>query len=138
MIKQRLATDCGIATLANAVNISYKESLQLYNQKNTGITIQETCAVLHMLNIDHKYIPCEGFPQVSGISDAITIHSSFIFEHKKQAILQVLTKSGLIHQVYFDGKNIIDPSPNANNMRVEDYSCVVDAVVVKIGGSDGS
>lgn len=46
------------------------------------------------------------------------------------AILQVLTPSGVLHQVWFDGKNIHDPSPSVNGPRsVSEYECV-DAVIL--------
>lgn len=51
MIKLRLATDCGIATLANAVNITYTQALQRYNQKNKGITCRWEKLFSHLAKV---------------------------------------------------------------------------------------
>lgn len=133
MIKQRSATDCGIATLANALKITYEQSLHLYNRKsptdNPGVAIQETCAALYKAGYNPTYIPLSGFPKISGLASATIISTSRL--PQKPAILQVLTTSGMIHQVYFDGKNIHDPSPSAPAIRkIEDYPAIVDCVFV--------
>ena len=133
MIKQRSATDCGIATLANALSITYEKALELYNRKsptdNPGVAIQETCAALYKAGYNPVYIPLSGFPKISGLSSATIISTSRL--PKAPAILQVLTENGMIHQVYFDGKNIHDPSPSAPAIRsIEDYPDIIDCVFV--------
>lgn len=128
MVKQRLSTDCGIATLANALSISYEQAEAAYGkQRDPGVSIQETCAVLHELGYLPVYLPLSGFEQLSGIRNAKTITPTAL---QAPAILQVVS-NGVLHQVFFDGKQIIDPSPKAPNpRRLEDYSAVVDCVFV--------
>lgn len=135
MIKQRSSTDCGIATLANALSITYEQALQLYNRNsptdNPGVTMQETCAALYKAGYNPIYIPLSGFPRASGMPESITIPTHTIIQSKKPAILQVTTISGLIHQVYFDGKDIYDPSPRyPSPLSISDYPSVVDCVFV--------
>jgi hypothetical protein len=127
-IEQRLATDCGIATLANAVNITYEQAHAIYGaDRAPGVSIQETCAALYELGYIPVYIPLTGFAQLSGISGAKTQNPEIL---KSPAILQVLSNN-VLHQVFFDGKSIIDPSPKCPNpTQIGDYECVVDAVFV--------
>lgn len=128
MVKQRLATDCGIATLANALSISYEQAQQAYGaNRDPGVSIQETCAVLHELGYLPVYLPLSGFEQLSGIRNAKTASPKAL---QAPAIVQVVS-NGVLHQVFFDGKHVIDPSPKAPNPRqLEDYSAVVDCVFV--------
>jgi len=127
-VKQRLATDCGIATLANAVGITYEQAHAAYGDNRApGVCIQETCAVLLELGYLPVYVPLPGFVKASGLSTAKTAAFSVL---KSPAILQVLS-NGVIHQVFFDGKQVIDPSPKApesNSIFV--YQSVIDAVFV--------
>lgn len=127
-VEQRKATDCGIATLANALQITYEQAEAAYGkQRDPGVSIQETCAVLHELGYLPVYLPLTGFEQLSGIRNAKTITPTAL---QAPAILQVVS-NGVLHQVFFDGKQIIDPSPKAPNPRqLEDYSAVVDCVFV--------
>lgn len=127
-VEQRKATDCGIATLANAIGITYEQAQQAYGtQRDPGVSIQETCAVLHELGYLPVYLPLTGFEQLSGIRNAKTASPKAM---NAPAIVQVIS-NGVLHQVFFDGKQIIDPSPKAPNpRRLEDYSAVVDCVFV--------
>ncbi len=128
MVKQRLSTDCGIATLANALQISYEQAQEAYgNNRDPGVSIQETCAVLHELGYLPVYLPLSGFEQLSGIRNAKTASPKAL---NAPAILQVVS-NGILHQVFFDGKQIIDPSPKAPGPRsLGDYQAVVDCVFV--------
>ena len=128
VVKQRLATDCGIATLANALEITYEQAQQAYGQDRApGVSIQETCAVLHELGYLPVYLPLTGFEQLSGIRNAKTASPKAL---QAPAIVQVIS-NGVLHQVFFDGKHVIDPSPKAPGpRRLEDYSAVVDCVFV--------
>lgn len=127
-VEQRLSTDCGIATLANALQITYEQAQQAYGaNRDPGVSIQETCAVLHELGYLPVYLPLTGFEQLSGIRNAKTASPKSL---QAPAIVQVVS-NGVLHQVFFDGKQIIDPSPKATNpRRIEDYSAVVDCVFV--------
>nr|WP_322941803.1 hypothetical protein [Pseudomonas sp. s4] len=127
-VEQRKATDCGIATLANALQISYEQAESAYGkQRDPGVSIQETCAVLHELGYLPVYLPLSGFEQLSGIRNAKTITPSAL---NAPAIVQVVS-NGVLHQVFFDGKQVIDPSPKSPGPRsLGDYQAVVDCVFV--------
>lgn len=131
MISQRTPFDCGIATLANALGITYEQSLALYGQdkQHNGVTIQHTASILFSLGYAPVYTAFPGFVKASGISMS-TASPEILETLGHPAILQVLTQSGLVHQVFFDGKNILDPSPSVDGPRsVSDYECV-DAVIL--------
>ena len=133
MIKQRTPFDCGIATLANALGITYEQSLDHYgtDKQRNGVTIQHTACILFGLGYAPVYIALPGFVKASGIS--MRAASPEILEHLGHpAILQVLTPCGLIHQVFFDGNQIHDPSPSTTGPRsVSDYVCVDAVFVIK-------
>lgn len=131
MISQRTPFDCGIATLANALDITYEQSLDLYgtDKQRNGVTIQHTASILFSLGYAPVYTAFPGFVQASGISMS-TASPDILETLSHPAILQVLTQSGLVHQVFFDGKNILDPSPSVDCPRsVSEYECV-DAVII--------
>ncbi len=144
MIKQRSWGDCGIATLINAVSDNrftyfngpggYERLVELFEGRNSGITIQEVSATLFFCGFTPLYLPLSGFRTESGISNAHVIHTEIMDYAMKgeKAVLQVKTKSGLLHLVYFDGRNIWDPSPNSGEHPVlSDYESIVDAVFFK-------
>ncbi|WP_054890305.1 hypothetical protein [Pseudomonas sp. NBRC 111129] len=131
MIKQRTPFDCGIATLANALGITYEQSLDHYgaDKQRSGVTIQHTASILFNLGYAPVYTAFPGFVKASGI-DMSTAHPDILERLGHPAILQVLTPSGVLHQVFFDGKNIHDPSPSVEGLRsVSEYECV-DAVIL--------
>ena len=131
MINQRTPFDCGIATLANALGITYEQSLDLYgkDKQRNGVTIQHTASILFSLGYAPVYTAFPGFVKASGISMS-TASPEILETLGHPAILQVLTPSGVVHQVWFDGKNILDPSPSVDCPRsVSEYECV-DAVIL--------
>lgn len=135
MIKQRTHFDCGTATLANALGITYEQSLDHYGheKKYNGVTIQNTASILFRLGYAPVYTAFPGFVKASGISMS-TASPDILESLGHPAILQVLTQSGLVHQVWFDGKNIHDPSPSVNGLRdVNEYECVDAVFVIKQG-----
>lgn len=126
MISQRTRFDCGIATLANALGITYEQSLDLYGQdkQHNGVAIQHTASILFSLGYAPVYTSFPGFVKASGI-DMATATPDILERFGNPAILQVLTPSGVLHQVFFDGKNILDPSPSVDGPRcVSEYECV--------------
>lgn len=130
MIKQRTHFDCGIATLANALGITYEQSLDHYGheKQHNGVTIQNTASILFSLGYAPVYTALPGFVKASGI-DMSTASPDILESLGHPAILQVLTPGGTVHQVFFDGKQIHDPSPSINSPRsVSEYECV-DAVI---------
>lgn len=131
MIKQRTPFDCGIATLANALSVSYDHALELYgnDKQRSGVTIQHTASILFGLGYAPVYTTFPGFVKASGI-EMSTANPDILERFGNPAILQVLTPSGVLHQVFFDGKNIHDPSPSVEGPRsVSEYECV-DAVIL--------
>ncbi|MNP29476.1 hypothetical protein D3C76_1225030 [compost metagenome] len=75
------------------------------------------------------YTAFPGFTKASGI-DMSTANPAILELLGHPAILQVLTPSGIVHQVFFDGKNIHDPSPSVAGPRsISEYECV-DAVIL--------
>lgn len=133
MIKQRTPFDCGIATLANALGITYEQSLDLYGQdkQHNGVTIQNTASILFSQGYSPVYTAFPGFVKASGISMS-TASPDILETIGNPAILQVLTASGVLHQVWFDGKNIHDPAPSVNGPRsVSEYECVDAVFVIK-------
>lgn len=133
MISQRTPFDCGIATLANALDITYEQSLALYGQdkKHNGVTIQNTASILFGLGYAPVYTTFPGFVKASGISMS-TASPDVLETLGHPAILQVLTPSGVVHQVFFDGKNILDPAPSVNGARsASEYECVDAVFVIK-------
>lgn len=135
MIKQRTPFDCGIATLANALGITYEQSIDLYGQdkQRNGVTIQQTASILFALGYAPVYTALPGFVKASGISMS-TASSEILEALGHPAILQVLTPSGVVHQVFFDGKNILDPAPSVDGLRsVSEYVCVDAVFVIKQG-----
>ena len=133
MIKQRTPFDCGIATLANALSVSYDHALELYgnDKQRSGVTIQHTASILFGLGYAPVYIALPGFVKASGI--AMSTASPDVLETLGHpAILQVLTPGGTVHQVFFDGNQIHDPSPSTTSPRsVSDYVCVDAVFVIK-------
>ena len=135
MIKQRTSFDCGVATLANTLAISYEHALELYgaDKQRNGVSIQQTASILFSLGYAPVYIPFPGFSKASGITMG-TASPEILEIFGDPAILQVLTASGLVHQVLFDGKNIHDPSPSVDAPRtLSDYQCVDALFVIKQG-----
>lgn len=131
-IKQKRSTDCGIATLANALNITYQDALNLYgaDRATYGVTIQETAAILFSLGYTTQYIPLTGFNEATGLSIQ-TISPEILDDLGQKAIVQIMTSQKIIHQVFFDGKNIIDPSPKVIGPQpLSAYDCYVDALFV--------
>lgn len=135
MIKQRTPFDCGIATLANALGITYEQSLNHYghDKQCSGVTIQHTASILFSMGYAPVYTAFPGFIKASGI-DMSTANPDILERLGHPAILQILTPSGVLHQVFFDGKKIHDPSPSVTGLRsVSEYVCVDAVFVIKQG-----
>ena len=135
MISQRTPFDCGIATLANALEITYEQSLDLYgaDKQRNGVTIQHTASILFDLGYAPVYTAFPGFVKASGI-EMSTSNPDILEQFGNPAILQVLTPSGTVHQVFFDGKQIHDPSPSIETAcSVREYECVDAVFVIKQG-----
>lgn len=138
MIKQRSWGDCGVAALANSIRFSpsYEAALEMLGGRDCGITMQEICSAIYDKgNALPLYLPLDGFGAEANISNART--SDFketlgkfkAHNGNKRAILQVKTKSGMLHFIYFDGENIHDPSPSAPpSPDFSNYESVIDGV----------
>lgn len=133
MVKQRTPFDCGIATLTNALSTTYEQSLDLYghDKQRNGVTIQHTASILFSLGYAPVYTAFPGFTKASGI-EMSAANPDILERLGHPAILQVLTPSGVLHQVWFDGKKIHDPSPSVDGLRsVSEYECVDAVFVIK-------
>ncbi|MGR6496926.1 hypothetical protein IYR97_07965 [Pseudomonas fulva] len=149
MIKQRSWGDCGVAALANSIRFSpsYEVALEMLGGRDCGITMQEICsAIYEKRDAIPLYLPLDGFGAEANISNAKTsdfkgiLRKSIIHGEDRRAILQVKTKSGMLHFIYFDGKKIHDPSPSApDKLDFSNYESVIDGVflldVYHTGGS---
>ncbi len=146
MIKQRSWCDCGIATLANAAAdngveyfkapFGYELMAEHFSERNRGMSIQEVSSFLYSLGFRPMYLSFDGFKDASGIKESFVIDNEArdcLFERGEKAILQVKTKSGMLHLVYFDGRTVWDPSPNSDALvqKLEDYEAIVDGVFFK-------
>lgn len=142
MIKQRSWGDCGVATLLNALidnGVSefsgpdgYDKMVDLLG-RDSGITIQEVCAVLYTNGLVPVYLPLDGFAAESGIHSAFTIDQSTLTPgiDQPKCIVQVKTKSGLLHMLYCDGEHALDPAVNVSEPQyLGDYESIVDAVFI--------
>lgn len=117
LIQQRTDFDCGACALAMATRKSYHDILSDIGEQaqNIGMTANET--VLYLWRIGHKptYFMTEEAvsecdPQalqrvnISHIDIATTL-----IEQKKRAILTVMTPTGGLHAVFFDGIEVLCP-----------------------------
>lgn len=138
MIKQRSWGDCGVAALANSIRFfpSYEEALEMLGGRDCGITMQELCSAIYERgHAIPMYLPLAGFGSEANISNAKTssleeiLRKSKVYSDNRRAILQVKTKSGILHFIYYDGKSIYDPSPSApDNPDLSYYESVIDGV----------
>lgn len=138
MIKQRSWGDCGVAALANSIILfpSYEAALEMLGGRDCGITMQEICsAIFEKGDSIPLYLPLDGFGAEANISNARTsdfeeiLRKSKAHNENRRAILQVKTKHGMLHFIYFDGKNIHDPSPSApETPDFSNYESVIDGV----------
>jgi hypothetical protein len=113
----------------------FGDSLELYghDKQHNGVTIQHTASILFGLGYAPVYIAFPGFVKASGISMS-TASPDVLETLGHPAVLQVLTPGGTVHQVFFDGKNIHDPSPSVEGLRnVSEYECVDCLFVIKQG-----
>lgn len=143
MIKQKTAGDCGVAALANAITMHYNtnepsprlfeieyEAIERKLGRNSGITIQEVCAVIFDNGYLPVYVPFLGFHRESGVHGTAYQEAGEVLTRGQTAILQVKTASGLLHFVYFDGKVIHDPSVSVEGVKCVDDYTLVDAVLI--------
>ena len=118
MISQRTPFDCGIATLANALDITYEQSLDLYgtDKQRNGVTIQHTASILFDLGYAPVYTAFPGFVKASGI-EMTTANPAILETLGHPAILQVLTPSGVLHQVCLTAKTSTTQAPQSSALE---------------------
>jgi hypothetical protein len=116
MINQRTIYDCGICSLAMALDKPYEAITSRWPNKvdGIGVTAQETVKFL-VLN---KYKPVliqtrEAIAEVDHQAPKQNLFSAFELKQLcecTQSILTVRTSYGELHAVFWDGKQIHDPS----------------------------
>lgn len=134
MIKQKTLTDCGVASLANALNIKYEQALQCFGPQADlrGTTAADTCNALLTLGLSPVYATFPDFYrhlQTTGNPCSIDV------VRDRPAILTILSRNGYnLHAVYWDGQQAHDPDPKSQNPRDLDSMVILEAVFVSKSG----
>lgn len=134
MITQRTQTDCGVASLANALGITYEQALACFGPQADllGTTAADTCNALLTLGFSPVYATFPAFYQhlqITGNPCSPEVVRSC------PAILTILSRSGHgLHAVYWDGHQAHDPDPNFPNPRKLEDLVILEAVFVRKNG----
>lgn len=134
MIKQRTPTDCGVASLANALKLTYEQALACFGPQADlrGTTAADTCNALISLGLQPSYATFPAFYQhlqTTGNPCSPEIVRSC------PAILTVLSRNGhSLHAVYWDGHQAHDPDPKFPNPRALEDLVILEAVFVSKNG----
>lgn len=134
MIKQRTKTDCGIASLANALSIKYEQALQCFGPQADllGTTAADTCNALITLGLNPAYATFQAFYQHLGITGN---PCNLDVVRDRPAILTILSRTGYnLHAVYWDGRQAHDPDPKALQPLDLDSMVILEAVFVSKTG----
>lgn len=130
MITQRTQTDCGIASLANALGITYEQALTCFGLQADlrGTTAADTCNALISLGLSPVYATFPDFYQhlqTTGNPCNIDV------VRDRPAILTILSRNGYnLHAVYWDGQQAHDPDPKALKSRELHEMVILEAVFV--------
>lgn len=130
MITQRTPTDCGIASLANALGITYEQALTCFGPQADlrGTTAADTCNALISLGLSPVYAT---FPDFYQHLQTTGNPCSLDVVRDRPAILTILSRSGYnLHAVYWDGQQAHDPDPKALQPRDLDSMVILEAVFV--------
>ncbi len=134
MIIQRTQTDCGVASLANALNLTYEQALECFGPQADlrGTTAADTCNALLALGLNPVYATFPAFYQhlqTTGNPCNPEIVRSC------PAILTVLSRNGhSLHAIYWDGHKAHDPDPNYPQPRKLEDLVILEAVFVSKNG----
>lgn len=134
MIAQRTYYDCGICSLAMAMNTSYEAIIDSWTNdvNGLGVTAQETVAYLYL----NGYLPVliQTSEALSELDD--TSRLRYLPTQKmlveillgQHAILTVTTASGQLHAVYYNGTEVFDPA-HPEPRLLESYN-ILEAIII--------
>ncbi|MCL8307657.1 hypothetical protein [Pseudomonas putida] len=138
MIKQRTPFDCGIASFANALHLSYEQAQTLFAPQSDiqGTTAADTANALTQLGIPSSYATFPAFYEHLGRPgnpcDPEVVRGC-------PAILTILSRNGHgLHAVYWDGQRAHDPDPSHKQPRNLDDLVLLEAVSVACGFANKS
>jgi hypothetical protein len=134
VIKQRTPTDCGVASLANALSITYEQALDCFGPcaDLRGTTAADTCNALLQLGVTPSYATFPAFYLHLGTTGN---PCSPDVVRSCPAILTILSRSGHgLHAVYWDGHQAHDPDPKFPNPRALEDLVILEAVFVSKNG----
>lgn len=130
MIKQRTPFDCGIASFAAALRLSYEQALILFAPQADllGTTAADTCNALTQLGINNRYAT---FPEFYSHLGRPGNPCNPEIVQGCPAILTILSRSGYgLHAVYWDGHQAHDPDPRYPEPRALESLILLEAVFV--------
>lgn len=130
MIKQRTPFDCGIASFANALHLSYDQALALFAPQSDllGTTAADTCNALTQLGTPGTYATFLEFYTHLG-RPGNPCNPEIV--RGCPAILTILSRSGYgLHAVYWDGHQAHDPDPRYPEPRALESLILLEAVFV--------
>lgn len=130
MIKQRTPFDCGIASFATALNLSYDQALTLFAPQSEllGTTAADTANALTQLGIQNQYVT---FPEFYAHLGRPGNPCNPEIVRGCPAILTILSRSGYgLHAVYWDGHQAHDPDPRYPEPRALESLILLEAVFV--------
>lgn len=130
MIKQRTPFDCGIASFATALNLSYDQALTLFAPQSDllGTTAADTANALTQLGIQNQYVT---FPEFYTHLGRPGNPCSPEIVRDCPAILTILSRNGYgLHAVYWDGQQAHDPDPHYDTPRSLENLVLLEAVFV--------
>ncbi|KJZ67270.1 hypothetical protein [Pseudomonas fluorescens] len=117
MITQKTKTDCGIASFANALSLTYEQAAACFCQQapQTGTTAADTCNALLNIGLTPVYATFQAFYDHLG-TPGNPASPEVVRNHP--AILTVLSSNRrTLHAVYWNGQEAYDPDPHACNPR---------------------
>ena len=130
MIKQRTQFDCGIASFATALQLTYEQALNLFAPQSDllGTTAIDTANALTQLGIPNQYVT---FPEFYEHLGRPGNPCSPEIIRGCPAILTILSRSGYgLHAVYWDGHQAHDPDHRYPEPRALESLILLEAVFV--------
>lgn len=138
MIKQRTPFDCGIASFATALHVSYEQAQTLFAPQSDiiGTTAADTANALAQLGLSSQYVTFPEFYRHLGRPgnpcDPEVVRDC-------PAILTILSRDGHgLHAVYWDGCQAHDPDPHCQHPRELRDLVLLEAVSVACGFANNS
>lgn len=130
MIKQRTPFDCGIASFANALQLTYDQALAVFAPQSDllGTTAADTCNALTQLGINNRYAT---FPEFYNHLNRPGNPCNPEIVRGCPAILTILSRNGYgLHAVFWDGQLAHDPDPRYPEPRALESLILLEAVFV--------